>query len=709
MRATRAILGVAVVAAALLLLSAAPAAAQSQSGGTCSGVKGDVTSTLGACSLQCLDQSKLDPETQRNCRTSGVIARQYPLDNYGIDVNVLVELTDPVSWILAALQWVGCLLWIIVLYVTNLMLLVMEWAFALPLLERTDVLTKVRDGLTAFHNNVLGDEWTMAALAVGTLGGIWHGLVRRKTIETVSGLAMTVALMIIALLLIQRPDVTIRPLVEAANGGALQVLSGASTGGLGNPTNGLAKTEQGLFDAVIGGPWCALQFGDMDYCAKVRDQWLRHPTNGNVRTAFFDKIAGDDDTDAMEDAVDPDETPTPITEEELDQVAKDPDKTYLQGADGTMTRIGLLLLITAGLIGANLLFGWLAFRLLLAAVFSLIYLMMAAAMLLVAALGEAGRQSFIAYLKRLLGQLIAKLVYAIFLGVAILELNVVSSLKLGFFTTWALFGASWWGLFIHREHFIGFLSADQRAPVSGGLGLGADDSNGMPKRGISLQDLFYAKRMMGDVAKVVTAAPRVAYKSGRAGARVVRRRGAERASAKSEALRKDAARGIVEGAQERHARTTMRLAQGRERLADLEYEHERATASGDDALVRRTQTALEVHRERMGYLAEAAEEAETVLDSPKYLAAERYLAEQEDRAARKEFLGRAGEARQSGRDGSGPSPTPMRRGERKERMKEAKAAGTAKTVRKEARRNRKDGAKTRKDVRKHEARTRRRR
>jgi hypothetical protein len=699
---------VAVVAAALML-PAAPAAAQSQNGGTCSGVQGDTTSTLGACSLQCLDQSSLDAETQRNCRTSGVIARQYPLDNYGIDVNVLVELTDPVSWILAALQWVGCLLWIIVLYVTNMMLLVMEWAFALPLLERTDVLAKVRDGLSAFHNNILGDAWTMAALSVGTLAGIWHGLVRRRTIETVTGLASTVALMIIALLLIQRPDVTIRPLVEAANGGALQVLAGASTGGLGNPTNGLAKTEQGLFDAVIGGPWCALQFGDMEYCAKVRDQWLKHPTNGNVRTAFFDKIAGDDDTDAMDDAVDSDETPNPISEEELDKVQKDPNKTYLQGADGTMTRIGLLLLITAGLVGANLLFGWLAFRLLLAAVFSLIYLMMAAAMLLVAALGEAGRQSFIAYLKRLLGQLIAKLIYAIFLGVAILEVNVVSSLKLGFFTTWALFGASWWGLFIHREHFIGFLSLDQRAPVSGGLGLGADDSNGMSRRGISLQDLFYAKRMMGDVAKVITAAPRVALKSGRAGTRVVRRRGAERASAKSEALRKEGARAHVEGAQERHAKANINFEAGRKRLDELTEAHEQAKLGSNKGLVRTTREARDEQAERVDRLYQGVEATAEDLNSPMYRAAERHIADEETRQARKELLGSSGEARESGRDAHSPSPTPMRRGERRKRMKDANAAGTRPEVRKDAREIRKDHRRTEKDARKHQVRTRRRR
>ena len=90
----------------------------------------------------------------------------------------------------------------------------------------------------------------------------------------------------------------------------------------------------------------------------------------------------------------------------------------MQG-QSTGKRLALLVIIIAGLLGALLLLGWIAFWLIAFAALALFFLLIAPFVFLMPALGEAGRQGFITWGKRLLGALIAKLLYAIVLGVVI--------------------------------------------------------------------------------------------------------------------------------------------------------------------------------------------------------------------------------------------------------------------------------------------------
>ena len=72
-------------------------------------------------------------------------------------------------------------------------------------------------------------------------------------------------------------------------------------------------------------------------------------------------------------------------------------------AGETWSRMGGLLLIVGGALGMLLLFGFIAVRLLGAAMFSLLYLLLAPAMVLAPALGEGGREVFRRWAARLLG------------------------------------------------------------------------------------------------------------------------------------------------------------------------------------------------------------------------------------------------------------------------------------------------------------------
>jgi hypothetical protein len=151
-------------------------------------------------------------------------------------------------------------------------------------------------------------------------------------------------------------------------------------------------------------------------------------------------------------------------------VRKAPDRARMQEAGGTFPRLALLGMAAVGMLGAVALYAYLGVRLLLSAAMSLLLLLIAPAMLIAPAFGDGGRATFLAWAKRLIGALLAKLVYAIFLAVVLAAGAAFSHLDIGWFGTWLLLGAFWWGVFIKRHEVIAFVSAG--VPRSSGDGIG---------------------------------------------------------------------------------------------------------------------------------------------------------------------------------------------------------------------------------------------
>jgi hypothetical protein len=149
-------------------------------------------------------------------------------------------------------------------------------------------------------------------------------------------------------------------------------------------------------------------------------------------------------------------------------VAEDPDRVRMQEAGGTFSRFALLGLIAIGMLGAAALLAYLGIKLLLASVLALLLLLFAPAMLLAPAFGESGRATFIAWAKRLVGALAAKLVYAVFLAVVLAAAAMLRRLDVGWFGTWLLQIAFWWGVLIKRHELIGFVSIRSNADTHRG-------------------------------------------------------------------------------------------------------------------------------------------------------------------------------------------------------------------------------------------------
>jgi hypothetical protein len=446
----------------------------------------DPSRSLGATSPSC--RYALSDAARRSCRASGSVAEPHPLSSYGIDVRVGFSLTDPGKSFLAALQMLGAGVWMALLYVIKGVLLLLEWSFSLDLTN--EAMPQVRASLTRLHAQAFGDWWLLLAISLAGLWGIHRGLVQRRTTETLAGLAATVALIVGGLVLISHPGETVGWMARATNDAGMTVLAAGTGGSARSPRDALASSMREVFDTTVRRPWCALEFGSVDFCEKPTGD-RAHPTNGEVWLQYpaqgwqrgrlhtlLDKEKDDhfnfNPITNVKSLLGIDDRKLPDEVEAL--VHRDPPRASMQNAGGTFPRLALLLIVLVGLSGAVALYAYLGVRLVLAAGLGLVLLLIAPPMLLAPALGDGGRATFLAWLKRLLAATIAKFVYAVFLTVVLVAGRVFGSLEFGWFGTWLMQAAFWWGVFVKRHDIINFVAGG--VPHQHGDGLGRALSHG---------------------------------------------------------------------------------------------------------------------------------------------------------------------------------------------------------------------------------------
>lgn len=429
----------------------------------------DPFAELGGGSPSC--QENAGAVAQRNCDATGSIVHQYPVDNYGLDVHIDVGITHLGDAFLSALQSIGGLAWMALIYLLKGVLLLLEWGFSIDLLGTA--MSGVRHTLNTLHTNVIGQPWFLAAISVAGLWGIWRGLVQRQATSAITGLLATVGLMICALVILARPNDTVGYASRLANDASLGILAAATAQPLDEPIQSLAEASQGVFDSLVRDPWCALEFGSVTYCDEpapgpsagkaVADVWLSAEPGSKERKLLFTMLEGEG------------------------LFAKggvaDPSRVRLQKAGGTFSRLAILALVAVGLLGASALLAYLGIRLLLASVLALLLLLFTPAMLLAPAFGESGRATFVAWGKRLVNALATKLIYALFLAIVLAGAAILRRLDIGWFGTWLLQIAFWWGVLLKRHELIGYVSVKPQ---------GGDTRGGMVS---SLAHGYYAMQM----------------------------------------------------------------------------------------------------------------------------------------------------------------------------------------------------------------------
>ncbi|MGH2834610.1 MAG: hypothetical protein ACRDKD_00250 [Solirubrobacteraceae bacterium] len=414
----------------------------------------------------------LSGQAQSDCRTSGFVGAPAPTNDYALDVHIDTGtfgvskggLLSIVQDVLIAPVW-GALGWIV-----HVLLVALEWCYTLELLGGAGTSTVAR-ALGAARASFT-DPWLAPLLALAALFVLYHGLVRRRVAETLGGALTMLVMMSVGLWVIADPGGTVGTVgawADQASLGALQATTGAAPTGT---AAALGQSMRALYATTIETPWCYLEFGNVGWCddparlePSLRTAALALAAHGGTSTQTR-QLVRDADTNGALFLAFPANGPArnSINQEGslLRAICRSEEATKCKGPaaseaefrtdGGTFPRMFGLLAIVAGIAGLALLFGSITLQLLMAALFSVLILLLAPIAVLAPALGDGGRAIFTAWATRLLGAVTSRLLFSFLLGALLTVQRVIASLAvLGWWTQWLLFSAMWWMAFLRRH------------------------------------------------------------------------------------------------------------------------------------------------------------------------------------------------------------------------------------------------------------------
>jgi len=599
-----------------------------------------------------LGAGEIPASAARHCETSGFVAAPAPTGNYGIDVHIDTGVLGLSSGeLLSVVQdLVITPLWMALVWAVHALVVTLEWSFSIDLLD-SSAASGIGRGLRQMQA-AFTQPWLALVLAIASVLALYNGLIRRRVGETVGQVLLTGTMMVGGMWVIADPTGTVGVLGGWTNRASLGTLAVAARGSPAGPGTALASSLEEVFAAAIEVPWCYLEFGDVGWC---RDPARLDP---RVHAAGL-KIAAEE-TSLIGCKLGP-QAPTPCTtpgsaqaetlehSAELLRAARSNGAVFLalpangparnsineQGSllrticgsseatscrgptaaeaefrtnGGTWWRLGGLMLIAAGVLGMGLLLGFIALRLLAAAIFSLLYLLLAPAMVLAPALGEGGRAVFRRWAAQLLAAVVSKLLFSFLLGAVLAVLAILSELEaLGWWTQWLMMSAFWWGAYARRH---------QALEVAGGV-VGREHHGGgrsivrrvgdaleSPRKAVGAAR-WTMSRLGGSAPGVERRGPRMRATTGRA-----RRTRDEQAARVLEHERRDA-RIRMQTA----PRIERQLAAERARLERIDRERAIALSAGD------TRRALELG-DRRARVADELEREQGALNATRHLAAD---------------------------------------------------------------------------------------
>jgi hypothetical protein len=428
----------------------------------------------------------LSASGRRACETSGFAAAGAPTSNFGLDVHIDTGFLGLSSGSL--LRVVQDLLiapvWMALVWAVHALVVMLEWSFTFDLLDSASA------GLGAGLRHAqaqLTEPLLAGVLAVASVLALYHGLIRRRVGETLAGVLLAGTMMAGGLWVMADPSGTVGALGGWANQASLGTLAVSARGSPAGAGRTLGDSMASIFAAAIEVPWCYLEFGDVGWCRNPArlDPALR---SAGLRIAARELAlvpgAGGAASRSLEHSAELLRTARSNGALFLALPANGPDRNSINDegsllrtmchsgtatacrgpaaaqaefrtGSGTLKRIGGLVLILAGVLGMLLLFGFIALRLLGAAILSLLYLLLAPAAVLAPALGETGRTVFRRWAAQLLAAVMSKLLFAFLLGAALGVLAILAALEaLGWWTQWLLMSAFWWGAYGRRHQIL---------------------------------------------------------------------------------------------------------------------------------------------------------------------------------------------------------------------------------------------------------------
>jgi hypothetical protein len=455
---------------------------------------GDPLTGNGLDSPLCRQPDGLSAAQQRNCQTDDFVAAPDPTNDFAFDVNINTGISSWGNDMSATVDNFAQFGWMALVSATHGLMVMFEWCYSLNLLSGSllsEVTGALRNARLTFT-----EPWLAIALACASTLVVYHGLVRRRVAETLGQVLAMMAMMVGGLWVIADPSATVGAVEQWANQAGLGTMAAVASGAPGHAERTLADSMQLIFASVITTPWCYVEFGDVGWCdnASLLDGGLkkaglaiaaREQAKSGCRNACGAGASPGDRTlfysaSLLREAQTNGDLflALPANEPERNSVTKrgtllnvlcggggsadacrgsTGPQAEFRSQKGTESRVIGLLAIWLGALGMLLLLGYLALRLLGAALVGLFFLLLAPAAVLAPALGDGGRSAFRGWAMKLMEAIIAKLTYSFLLGVVLMMMRLLLGLTiLGWWERWLLISAFWWGVFLRRDQTLGW-------------------------------------------------------------------------------------------------------------------------------------------------------------------------------------------------------------------------------------------------------------
>jgi hypothetical protein len=447
---------------------------------------------------------ELSARSSRDCQTSGFVAALAPTGDYGIDLHIDTGVLGLSSGgLMSAVQDLFVTpLWMALVWAVHAIVVLLEWCFTIDLLDSSS-LGRLGAGLRQMQA-AFTVPWLAASLAVASVLALYNGLVRRRVAQTLGEAVLVLVMMVGGTWVIVDPVGTVGALGGWANQTGLGTLGLTTEGTPARSGRALADGMGTVFGAAIEVPWCYLEFGDVGWCRNpARLDARLHAAGLRIAAAEQALVRCTPDPAALLPCAAPGSAQAKalqdsagllrdaqsngaiflalpangsarnsISEESslLRVLCESNEATRCRGPTaaqaefrtnrGTWSRVGGLLLIVAGVLGMLLLLGFIALRLLAAALFSLLYLLVAPVVVLAPAFGEGGRAVFRKWAAQLLSAVVSKLLFSFLLGAVLAIVALLSGLEgLGWWTQWLLMSAFWWGAYARRHQALSIAGA----------------------------------------------------------------------------------------------------------------------------------------------------------------------------------------------------------------------------------------------------------
>ena len=468
------------------------------------GSNGDNTQLLGGGDPLCAGSGVLSAEAQQNCAISGEPESLQPVANYSLDQNIDTGFLGMGNLVQNAAQSAVSFMFGLIERLVSLTLLALSLAFGFNLYDAD----QQHGGTIPTTLTHIEQVFTSPLLIFGIVcAGVWlvyQVLVGQRHGRAVGGLVAMSVMLIGTLFLLQNPQGTIGGFQQATNGLA-QFGLGAFSGQQSPSSGSYSNATPELWRTMAEDPWCAEEFGDINWCMgpidhamrarlpaleahlqahqnqdgnhnleppALQDQelkllqaclarpgtatqpgctngelFLSFPTNDNARNGkqdgwtLFNALLSDH---------------TPLTNGQPASVLG-----QAREAGGVANRLFGLILTGLGMFFFLLLLGYVALNLLIASMLFVILLLFAGVMAIVCCIGDWGRQKWLEWAGMTGGALLIKVLYAMYLGVMIAAANVLSAVGQGmggWELEWILFAALWMIAFAFRRKLMGLLS-----------------------------------------------------------------------------------------------------------------------------------------------------------------------------------------------------------------------------------------------------------